>query len=114
MPETDSDSARMTTEQLKELAEALSVLSSRSSVMQERRELRELMSENLAADEVHPHLPPFCKPRFMLIIIFSHPLGPQITLRRTDETDPIHAHDHRQTTWRLRFPCWGLAADDLC
>ncbi|TFL07046.1 LETM1-like protein-domain-containing protein [Pterulicium gracile] len=51
MPETDSDSARMTTEQLKELAEALSVLSSRSSVMQERRELRELMSENLAADE---------------------------------------------------------------
>jgi LETM1 and EF-hand domain-containing protein 1 len=43
--------ARMTTEQLKELSEALSILSSRSSVLKERRDLRELMSENLAADE---------------------------------------------------------------
>lgn len=43
--------ARMTTEQLGELGEALSVLSARSSVLKERRELRTLMEENLAAEE---------------------------------------------------------------
>ncbi|KAI0648254.1 LETM1-domain-containing protein [Trametes meyenii] len=43
--------ARMTTEQLKELAEALSVLSSKSSVLKERDELRALMEENLQAEE---------------------------------------------------------------
>jgi len=42
----------MTTEQLKELAEALSVVSAQSSVLKERDELRALMEENLAADEV--------------------------------------------------------------
>jgi len=42
----------MTTEQLKELAEALSVVSAQSSVLKERHELRALMEENLAADEV--------------------------------------------------------------
>ena len=46
------EDARMTTEQLKELAEALSVLSAQTSVLKERRELRALMEENLAADEV--------------------------------------------------------------
>ncbi|GBE82633.1 LETM1 domain-containing protein mdm28, mitochondrial [Sparassis crispa] len=43
--------ARMTTEQLKELAEALSVLSSTSSIKKERDELRALMEENLHAEE---------------------------------------------------------------
>ena len=53
MPEKfEEGDARMTSEQLKELAEALSILSSRSSVLKERNELRELMEENLAADEV--------------------------------------------------------------
>lgn len=42
----------MTTEQLKELAEALSILSAKSSVLQERDELRSLMEENLMAEEV--------------------------------------------------------------
>lgn len=42
----------MTTGQLKELAEALSVVSAQSSVLKERDELRNLMEENLAADEV--------------------------------------------------------------
>ena len=42
----------MTSEQLKELAEALSVLSAQTSVLKERRELRALMEENLSADEV--------------------------------------------------------------
>ena len=46
------EDARMTTEQLKELAEALSVVSAKSSVLKERDELRALMEENLAADEV--------------------------------------------------------------
>ncbi|OJT07282.1 LETM1 and EF-hand domain-containing protein 1, mitochondrial [Trametes pubescens] len=43
--------ARMTTEQLKELAEALSILSTKSSVIKERDELRGLMEENLQAEE---------------------------------------------------------------
>ncbi|KAI0713453.1 LETM1-domain-containing protein [Earliella scabrosa] len=47
---TEAD-ARMTTEQLKELAEALSILSAKSSVLQERDELRALMEENLQAEE---------------------------------------------------------------
>lgn len=42
----------MTTEQLKELAEALSIMSAKSSVLKERDELRTLMKENLQAEEV--------------------------------------------------------------
>lgn len=44
--------ARMTTEQLAELAEALSILSAKSSVLKERDELRALMEENMSAEEV--------------------------------------------------------------
>lgn len=47
----------MTTEQLKELAEALSIMSAKSSVLKERDELRALMEENLQADEVSPLVP---------------------------------------------------------
>ena len=42
----------MTTEQLAELAEALSILSAKSSVLKERDELRALMEENMSAEEV--------------------------------------------------------------
>ncbi|KAI9056898.1 LETM1-domain-containing protein, partial [Trametes sanguinea] len=49
--ETTAQDARMTTEQLKELAEALSILSAKSSVLKERDELRALMEENLQAEE---------------------------------------------------------------
>jgi hypothetical protein len=42
----------MTTEQLKELSESLTILSAKSSVLKERRELRALMEENLQAEEV--------------------------------------------------------------
>lgn len=42
----------MTTEQLKELGEALSIMSAKSSVLKERDELRALMEENLQAEEV--------------------------------------------------------------
>ncbi|KAK7043619.1 LETM1 domain-containing protein ylh47 [Paramarasmius palmivorus] len=45
------ENARMTTEQLKELSEALVILSAKSSCLKERAELRALMEENLAADE---------------------------------------------------------------
>ncbi|KDQ33240.1 hypothetical protein PLEOSDRAFT_1052100 [Pleurotus ostreatus PC15] len=47
----EDDDARMTTEQLKELSEALSILSAKSSVLKERDELRALMEENLQAEE---------------------------------------------------------------
>jgi hypothetical protein len=53
-PEID---ARMTTEQVKELGEALSILSAKSSVLKERQELRALMDENLQADEVRSFIP---------------------------------------------------------
>lgn len=57
MPDVEEENARMTSEQLNELAEALSVLSTKSSVLKERDELRTLMEENLQAEEVHfePH-----------------------------------------------------------
>ncbi|KAG8697835.1 hypothetical protein FRC09_007618 [Ceratobasidium sp. 395] len=42
----EEDDARMTTEQLTELGEALSILSAKSSVLKERDELRALMEEN--------------------------------------------------------------------
>jgi LETM1 and EF-hand domain-containing protein 1, mitochondrial len=51
-PEPVSGDARMTTEQVKELAEALSILSSKSSVLKERDELRQLVEENVKAGEV--------------------------------------------------------------
>jgi LETM1 and EF-hand domain-containing protein 1 len=49
---TEPENARMTTEQLNELADALLVLSSKSSVLKERDELHALMEENLQAEEV--------------------------------------------------------------
>ncbi|KIK59741.1 hypothetical protein GYMLUDRAFT_59875 [Collybiopsis luxurians FD-317 M1] len=52
MPEKmEENNARMTTEQLKELGEALSILSAQSSVLKERSDLRALMEENLQAEE---------------------------------------------------------------
>ncbi|KAJ7940718.1 LETM1-like protein-domain-containing protein [Mycena leptocephala] len=51
LPEVEEDNARMTTEQLKELGEAMSILSTKSSVLKERSELRALMEENLQAEE---------------------------------------------------------------
>ncbi|KAG6376551.1 hypothetical protein JVT61DRAFT_2547 [Boletus reticuloceps] len=47
----EEDSARMTTEQLKELAEALSIMSAKSSVLEEGGERRALIAENLQAEE---------------------------------------------------------------
>ncbi|EUC67390.1 leucine zipper EF-hand transmembrane-like protein [Rhizoctonia solani AG-3 Rhs1AP] len=47
----EEDDARMTTEQLTELGEALSILSAKSSVIKERDELRALMEENQRVEE---------------------------------------------------------------
>ncbi|KIM80784.1 hypothetical protein PILCRDRAFT_822055 [Piloderma croceum F 1598] len=47
----EAENARMTAEQLNELAESLSILSAKSSVLKERDELRALMKENLQAEE---------------------------------------------------------------
>ncbi|KAH8117436.1 MRS7 family protein [Phellopilus nigrolimitatus] len=52
--EAEEGDARMTTEQLAELAEALSILSAKSSVLKERDELRSLMEENRSAEEDTP------------------------------------------------------------
>ena len=53
----EDENARMTTEQLKELAEALSVLSAKSSVLKERDELRALMEENVQKADEDPKSP---------------------------------------------------------
>ena len=53
----EGENARMTAEQLNELADALLVLSSKSSVLKERDELRALMEENLQVEEVWLKLP---------------------------------------------------------
>ncbi|KAL7413703.1 LETM1-like protein-domain-containing protein [Mrakia frigida] len=47
------DDARMTKEQVQELAEALSILSAKSSIVKERNELKTLMEENIASEQVH-------------------------------------------------------------
>ncbi len=48
---TEAD-ARMTKEQLGELAEALSILSAKSSIVKERDELKQLMEHNITSEEV--------------------------------------------------------------
>lgn len=51
------DDHRMTKEQLHELAEALSILSAKSSIVKERNELKALMEENIASEQeskLHP------------------------------------------------------------
>jgi hypothetical protein len=75
----------MTTEQLKELGEAMSILSTKSSVLKERDELRALMEENLQAEEV-------------LVALVSRSAyltmcpGSEIALWRSDEAHPFHAY----------------------
>lgn len=43
---------RMTKEQLGELAEALSILSAKSSIVKEKEELKQLMETNISSEEV--------------------------------------------------------------
>ena len=110
-PVLEEESARMTTEQLKELAEALSIMSARSSVLKERDELRALMEENLQAEEVSPRFPtsmPSTVPSFPLLT------GSQVSFRRVDQAHPNNAYQDRQPTPGIRFTCRQLSPDDLC
>jgi hypothetical protein len=49
--EEDVDDGRMTTEQLNECGEALSILSAKSSVIKERDELQALLEQNLQSEK---------------------------------------------------------------
>lgn len=51
-PAPDQKDARMSEEQLSEIAEALSVLTARSSIMKERDELKSLLEDNLLSEAV--------------------------------------------------------------
>jgi len=80
----EAENARMTAEQLNELAESLSILSAKSSVLKERDELRALIEENLQAEEV---------PSISVILWISLTLlvGSQITFRSSYETYSLNA-----------------------
>lgn len=51
-PAPDQTDARMTKEQLSELAEALSILTAKSSIVKERDELKSLLEDNLLSEAV--------------------------------------------------------------
>ena len=102
----------MTTEQLKELASALSILSSKSSVLKERDELHALMEENLAAEEVR------LDPSAMITnhssgAFRASAAGPEVTGCRIDEAHQIHAHKDRRPIVRLRCTGRLIVADDF-
>ena len=80
----EDENARMTTEQLNELAEALVVLSAKSSVLKERDELRALMEENLQAEEVRSS-PLLSQARSLI-----SSSGPQVPLGRPHQAHPYH------------------------
>lgn len=52
VPAEETSDARMTKEQLGELAEALSILTAKSSIVKERDELKSLLEENLLSEAV--------------------------------------------------------------
>lgn len=51
-PEKVEDDARMTKEQLGELAEALNILTAKSSIIKEREELKAILEDNLLSEAV--------------------------------------------------------------
>lgn len=51
-PAAEEDDARMTKEQLSELAEALNILTAKSSIVKERRELQTLLEDNMLSEAV--------------------------------------------------------------
>lgn len=101
----------MTTEQLKELASALSILSSKSSVLKERDELHALMEENTSAEEVRLGAL-LCLPTTDPTRHVS-PAGPEVTGDGINEAHQIYAHEDRCTTIRLRCAGWLVVTDDL-
>lgn len=103
--------ARMTTEQLKELASALSILSSKSSVLKERDELHALMEENMSAEEVR--LDTLLCPATTDPTCPVSAARPKVTGGRIDEAHQIHADEDRRTIVRLRRAGRLVAANDL-
>lgn len=101
------EDARMTSEQLKELAEALSILSAQSSVMKERAELRALMEENLNTEEVCAF------PHGRWIARAINFLGSKITHYTSCKADPHNAYKDRRADVGIRRACWLLFANDF-
>lgn len=85
----------MTTEQLKELAEALSILSAQSSVMKERTELRALMEENVASEEVGIYdMYAVCSGDTQMRSFYSNLTGFDIAIKPPRETNSYYAHQN--------------------
>lgn len=98
----------MTAEQLNELADALLVLSAKSSVLKERDELRALMEENLQVEEV-------CMAKAFLIGgITIVCLGFYYAIWRTHTTHSFYAEQNRHSTSRIRQSGGQFIADDIC
>jgi LETM1 and EF-hand domain-containing protein 1 len=67
----EEDDARMTKEQLGELAEALSILTAKSSIVKERDELKLLLEDNLLSEAVrHATIRVLSK---LIITLFRNP-----------------------------------------
>jgi len=79
----------MTTEQLKELGEALSILSAKSSVLKERDELRSLMQENLSAEEVG-----IFAPYPLMLSLLTLLAGSKIAFGCSDEAHSQHVNEN--------------------
>jgi len=113
----EAPDARMTTEQLGELGEALSVLSARSSVLKERRELRALMEENLAAEEdpSAPSDPLAKKIRVMLgkldkqLEAYDEKVGSSLQIVKLDP----HGKTFRSFVNGCSLPAGKISVDDL-
>ncbi|CAE6418802.1 unnamed protein product [Rhizoctonia solani] len=85
----EEDDARMTTEQLAELGEALSILSAKSSVLKERDELRALMEENQRVEEENAAQKAEGEP----VTTPSNPLIKKIRAMLTKVDEQLEAYD---------------------
>lgn len=97
----------MTAEQLNELADALLVLSAKSSVLKERDELRALMEENLQVEEV-------CMAKAFQDGITIMCLGFYYTIWRAHATHSFDVEQNRHSTSRIRQSGGQFIADDIC
>ena len=97
----------MTAEQLNELADALLVLSAKSSVLKERDELRALMEENLQVEEV-------CGQSFCSRTELQLCLGFYYAIWRPNATHSFHVEQNRHPTSGIRQSGGQFIADDIC
>jgi len=103
----ESDDGTMTKEQLNELAEALTVLSAKSSIVKEREELKALMQDNIKSEQVRPSgfgLRRRLLERLLIRSILglspagvqAAPGGPRQGRDVAVEADPVDDHQDRQ------------------